>query len=303
MKRITLAVLGIAVSLCLAGSAFAAGATKDECVAKSKEAAAMVNGKGLDAAVAEINKKDGKFVWKDSYVFLMDLDGKMLAHPLSPALIGKNVLDMKDKGDAGEVPLQGDGRAREGEGRGLGRLHVDQSGRSEAAQEGHLYLQGAGEEPVRRRGNLRVVRPSTGSALLGYPRCRNNGGHDTAGPFDPGRGDAPPALYPPASFAVKPRRKSSARIVSRWSPWISITPPFAVPPVPQRRFRSVARFRSASPPSGTPDTVVTVFPPRPFVSRRTRTIPSPAGAGSSFPQRHFAAGRRHVGQTSPRSVE
>ena len=102
MKRITLAVLGIAVSLCLAGSAFAAGATKDECVAKSKEAARMINEKGLDAAIAEINKKDGKFVWADTYVFLMDLDGKMLAHPMSPALIGKNVLDMKDKGVPGK---------------------------------------------------------------------------------------------------------------------------------------------------------------------------------------------------------
>ena len=171
MKRITLAVLGIAVSLCLAGSAFAANATKDECVAKSKEAAAMVNEKGLDAAVAEINKKDGKFVWKDTYVFLMDLEGRMIAHPMSPALVGKNVLDMKDKGDAGEVPLQGDGRAREGEGRGLGRLHVDQSRRSEAAQEGHLYLQGAGEEPVRRRGDLRLVRDAAGLLVLNGYMC------------------------------------------------------------------------------------------------------------------------------------
>jgi len=48
---------------CLAGSAFAAGATKDECVAKSKEAAAMVNEKGIGAAIEEINKKTGKFVW------------------------------------------------------------------------------------------------------------------------------------------------------------------------------------------------------------------------------------------------
>ena len=103
MRKITLAVLGIAVGLCLAGSALAAVATKDECVAKSKEAAAMINEKGLDAAVAEINKKDGKFVWADSYVFLMDLEGKMIAHPLSPALIGKNLLDMKDKGDPGKL--------------------------------------------------------------------------------------------------------------------------------------------------------------------------------------------------------
>ena len=99
MRRITLVVLGIAVSLCLAGSAFAAGATKDECVAKTKEAAAMVNEKGLDAAIAEINKKDGKFVWADSYVFLMDFDGKMIAHPMSPALVGTNVLDRRDKAD------------------------------------------------------------------------------------------------------------------------------------------------------------------------------------------------------------
>jgi len=102
MRGITRAVLGIAVSLCLAGSAFAAGATKDQCVAKSKEAAGMIKEKGLDAAIAEINKKDGKFVWADTYVFLMDLEGKMLAHPMSPALIGKNVLDMKDKGTPGK---------------------------------------------------------------------------------------------------------------------------------------------------------------------------------------------------------
>ncbi len=118
MRRITLAVLGIAVSLCLAGSAFAAGATKDECVAKTKESAAMVNEKGLDAAVAEINKKDGKFVWKDTYVFLMDLDGKMLAHPMSPALIGKNLLDMKDKGEPGKLLFKEFVEAAKGKGEG-----------------------------------------------------------------------------------------------------------------------------------------------------------------------------------------
>jgi signal transduction histidine kinase len=104
MRRFMPVVLGIAVSLCLAGGALAAdGATKDECVAKTKEAGKLVADKGVDAAIAEVNKKDGKFVWKDTYVFLMDLDGKMIAHPMSPALIGKNVLDMKDKGDPGKL--------------------------------------------------------------------------------------------------------------------------------------------------------------------------------------------------------
>ena len=97
MRKFSIAVVVVLAGLCLAASALAAGATKDECIAKTKEAAQMVADKGLDAAIAEINKKDGKFVWKDTYVFLMDLDGKMLAHPMSPALIGKNLLDMKDK--------------------------------------------------------------------------------------------------------------------------------------------------------------------------------------------------------------
>ncbi len=97
MKKGAMALVAIGVVLVFAGSVFAEGATKEECVAKTKEAAEMVNAKGLDASIAEINKKDGQFVWKDSYVFLVDFDGKVLAHPMSPTLIGKNVLDMKDK--------------------------------------------------------------------------------------------------------------------------------------------------------------------------------------------------------------
>ena len=99
MKKGAMALMALGLVLVFAGTVFAAGATKDECVAKTKEAAGMVNAKGLDASIVEINKKDGKFVWKDSYVFLVDFDGKMLAHPMSPALIGKNVLDMKDKAE------------------------------------------------------------------------------------------------------------------------------------------------------------------------------------------------------------
>jgi cytochrome c len=48
--------------------------------------AALINSKGLDAAVAEVSDSKGSFVWKDSYVFLMNMDGKMLAHPMQPEL-------------------------------------------------------------------------------------------------------------------------------------------------------------------------------------------------------------------------
>lgn len=102
MKRSLGTLVVVLLAVFLAGAAFAENATKEECVAKSKDAAKMINEKGLDAAIKEINDKGGKFVWKDTYVFLMGLDGKMLAHPMSPALVGQNVLDKTDKADKGK---------------------------------------------------------------------------------------------------------------------------------------------------------------------------------------------------------
>src|SRR6056297_892017 len=61
-------------------------ATKEECIIKCHKAAALINSQGLEKAIQIISDPKGPFVWKDSYVFLMDLDGKMLAHPFKPEL-------------------------------------------------------------------------------------------------------------------------------------------------------------------------------------------------------------------------
>jgi len=61
-------------------------ATKEECVMKCHEAAALINSRGLGEAIKAIGDPKGPFVWKDTYVFLMNLDGKMLAHPMQPEL-------------------------------------------------------------------------------------------------------------------------------------------------------------------------------------------------------------------------
>jgi signal transduction histidine kinase len=74
----------------------AESATKEECIAKCKEAAQLITEKGLGAAFQELQKKDGKFVWKDSYVFVMDYTGTHLTHPLRPEVVGKNVIGFKD---------------------------------------------------------------------------------------------------------------------------------------------------------------------------------------------------------------
>jgi len=72
-------------------------ATKDECVAKTKEAAKLFQEAGVEEALNEINDKTGPFVWKDTYVFALNLDStKIAAHPIKPGLIGKNLMALKD---------------------------------------------------------------------------------------------------------------------------------------------------------------------------------------------------------------
>lgn len=86
MKKYIIVAIGLMICL-LATSAWSAGsATKEECVIKSHEAAAIINSQGLEAGIKAIANPKGPFVWKDSYVFLMDLNGKMLAHPFQPEL-------------------------------------------------------------------------------------------------------------------------------------------------------------------------------------------------------------------------
>ena len=79
--------LAIVLLVLLASQTYAAErATTEECVRMAHEAAAMINAKGVDEAAKLIGVPQGFYVWKDSYVFLMDFNGKMLAHPMQPEL-------------------------------------------------------------------------------------------------------------------------------------------------------------------------------------------------------------------------
>ena len=98
MRKVAVIALVVMVSVAFAASVMAQSAVRDECVALSKDAAKFINEKGLDAAIAEINNKEGKFVTKNTYVFLMDLDGNRLAHPYATPRDPKimRIFDMKD---------------------------------------------------------------------------------------------------------------------------------------------------------------------------------------------------------------
>jgi cytochrome c len=98
MKKFALMTVMVFTGIVFASSALAESATKDECVTKCKEAAQLIIEKGQEAALPELNNKDGKFVWKDSYVFVLDFSGKHLTHPLRPELVGKNVIETKVDG-------------------------------------------------------------------------------------------------------------------------------------------------------------------------------------------------------------
>ncbi|MBN2705931.1 MAG: cache domain-containing protein [Deltaproteobacteria bacterium] len=98
MKRVLLAAILMCALLAFSGAALGQdNATKDECVAMCKKAAALVKEQGPEAAFKVINDKNGPFVWKDSYVFAMNSEnGNILAHPMKPGLVGKNLMGLKD---------------------------------------------------------------------------------------------------------------------------------------------------------------------------------------------------------------
>ncbi|MGW8209243.1 MAG: cache domain-containing protein, partial [Syntrophobacteria bacterium] len=71
-------------------------ATREECVAKSQEAAKLIKEIGLEAALKKMNDPNGPFIWKDTYVFAFDSETcKILAHK-SPRIVGFMAKDLKD---------------------------------------------------------------------------------------------------------------------------------------------------------------------------------------------------------------
>ena len=72
--------------------------TADEAVAMVKKAAAKIKADGKEkafAAFADPNNKD--FHDRDLYIFVYDMNGVNLTHGNNPKMVGKNLLEMKDR--------------------------------------------------------------------------------------------------------------------------------------------------------------------------------------------------------------
>lgn len=95
MRKIWLLGLVLAFGLFLVGAAVADPA--GDCKALVEQGAAMFKDKGNDAALKAIDDPKGPFLKGDLYIFAVSMDNKVLAHPMSKQLVGKDVGDMKDK--------------------------------------------------------------------------------------------------------------------------------------------------------------------------------------------------------------
>lgn len=86
-KKISMTMVALLAIFSMVCSGFATEkkATKEDCVAITKEAKKMIKEKGFDATLEKINDKQGPFVRKGTYVFcFMEDTVKMVGNPYLP---------------------------------------------------------------------------------------------------------------------------------------------------------------------------------------------------------------------------
>ncbi|QYF95786.1 cache domain-containing protein [Massilia sp. PAMC28688] len=90
-----------ASALCLAMQTGMAQAdvepTQKDAIAMVEKGAAMVKSQGKDEVMKRIAARDPEFVVGSLYLYARDLkSGVVLAHPINPAIVGKDLIDVPD---------------------------------------------------------------------------------------------------------------------------------------------------------------------------------------------------------------
>jgi hypothetical protein len=89
-------IIGItALALFVFGTAFAL-TEAEEAKTMVEKASTIMKSQGKDKALTEISAPNGQFVKGEMYVFAYDLTATVIAHPVNPKLIGKNLLEVPD---------------------------------------------------------------------------------------------------------------------------------------------------------------------------------------------------------------
>ena len=97
LRRFLLLAMTTAVCISFASLSYGEMLTPELCKAKAKAAAELLAAEG-DAALAKIKDESGEFRFADGkgYIWVHDLDGFMVMHPIKPALDGKGLMEMRD---------------------------------------------------------------------------------------------------------------------------------------------------------------------------------------------------------------
>ncbi len=98
MRKLGLMVLAVMFLVSVSSSVVSAEAISAElCRAKVEAAAKLIEAEG-EGAYPKISDPNGEFIFAggQGYVWIQDLNAKMLMHPIKPALDGRSLMDMKD---------------------------------------------------------------------------------------------------------------------------------------------------------------------------------------------------------------
>jgi len=87
---------GLLVAACVTFGVQAAASTADQAKAFAERAVAHVRDVGQQRAFADFSRPDGGFVDGELYVFCQDASGVVVAHGGNPAIIGKNLIGVRD---------------------------------------------------------------------------------------------------------------------------------------------------------------------------------------------------------------
>ena len=86
-----------ATSLFNVSAANAAEPTEKDAIAMAEKGAAFMRANGKDAMIKKINAKDPDIIQGSLYVDMRDINtGIVLAHPVNPSIVGKDLTDVPD---------------------------------------------------------------------------------------------------------------------------------------------------------------------------------------------------------------
>jgi cytochrome c len=95
MKKLLVSVCAAIFFMGISGFVYAGG-TPAQAEALVKKAVAFYKANGKDKTIPEVNNTKGQFVKDDLYIFIYDINGKVVAHGFQQKMVGMDLSTAKD---------------------------------------------------------------------------------------------------------------------------------------------------------------------------------------------------------------